>query len=326
MLRIAQRGTCSSSPCHLVPSSPFGLGETLVSGDTGLPVLHYLSKGSESSTMPFFDEPDGKLPTSADAATPQARTRANNDEGLLSSSRQRDLDSFVPLMSMASYEDDHAYFPDDDKHIHAPNDAPSDNSSLPAPIPMADVDDESNGFSPTICFVRQQLEFFVASEQDADARRKKGGVSGNVKAGSLGFRCIHCKHLPPSERAPSADAFPNQVGLIYQSVRNYQRHHFLKCPSVPQSLKDHYQATPRRQKSKRMVHKHKHNQNPWVYSANRKGIMDVEDEAARGGYRIGCSLSAPGLSSSLSSSTAASSLPTSPIQVKGPSRKKSRHE
>ena len=138
------------------------------------------------------------------------------------------------------------------------------------PMPMADLDDEIMGFSLTICFVRQQLEFFLADQKDANARRKKGGVSGNIQIGSLGFRCIHCKHLPPTERAPSADAYPNQVQLIYQAVRNFQRHHLLKCRSVPQHLKDQYQTIPRRQKSKRQVHKHT---DPWVYSAKRKGIL-----------------------------------------------------
>jgi hypothetical protein len=134
-----------------------------------------------------------------------------------------------------------------------------------------------------MAFVRQQLEFFEATEQDAADRRKKGGgASGNVQAGSLGFRCIHCKHLPVNERALSADAFPNQVGLIYQSVRNYQRHHLQKCQAIPRSLLDKHETLPRRKKSKKMATI----EDQWKFSANRKGIYEVKDKKARGGYRL----------------------------------------
>ena len=329
-----------------LPSSPslssFGFSSGLVAGDINLSTRTAggMSSFGPDATAADDGQRDEKLPAAA-AAPPLP-----DGDDLLPSPRRKALDSFEPLMSMASFDDHHFFVDeqhdeshntmihhrrgeakhdddhddgdngDDDDYIDpsttritpssssrrrkTPSSSSSSSSSSPStnngddddntsstcsglPMPMADPDDENNGFSPTICLVRQQLEFFLADQADADARRKKGGVSGNVRAGSLGFRCIHCKHLPSTERAPSADAYPNQVQLIYQAVRNFQRHHFLKCPSVPQRLKDQYQSMPRRQKSKRPVRKHT---NPWLYSAKRKGLSDVEDDTSKGGYRI----------------------------------------
>ena len=329
------------------PSSSFVLSSGLVAGDINLSTIG-MAGGMSSFGQRRYpegdDEKDEKLPAPAAAAPP-----VNADDLSLPSPRRRALDSFEPLMSMASFDDHHFFVDeqhdeshntmiprgqakhddddddddddeaanddcDDDDNIDSsttrntsssssrrrktssssssssstnrPHEDDDDNTSSTSsglPMPMADPDDENNGFSPTMCLVRQQLEFFLADQADADARRRKGGVSGNVRAGSLGFRCIHCKHLPSTERAPSADAYPNQVQLIYQAVRNFQRHHFLKCPSVPQRLKDQYQSMPRRHKSKRPVRKHT---NPWLYSAKRKGLSDVEDDTSKGGYRI----------------------------------------
>ena len=425
MLRFGST-TCNSDRrrCRrlaLPPSSPsssssFGFSIGLVPGD-----LNCSSTIGGMSSFGHDPEDDEKDTTELPAVSAAAAAPPVHGDDLLPSPRRRALDSFEPLMSMASFDDHHHHFfvddyeshntmnprtcstrpsrhqakqhdehdyddDDDDDHVDETtknasssaskkritssssssstyngddNASPSSTPGDGLPMPMADPDDESNGFSPTICLVRQQLEFFLADKKDAAARRKKGGVSGNVRAGSLGFRCIHCKHLPSRERAPSADAYPNQVQLIYQAVRNFQRHHFLKCPSVPQRLKDQYQSMPRRRKSKKPVHGHKHT-NPWVYSANRKGLSDVEDGTSKGGYRIAYTSPPPPavVSSATSSSSSAASaapsstdashadasmyygrpahehaheyaiagldIPPTPIQLKEPKRKKSR--
>lgn len=363
MLRSPTTAAAHRSDRHLsLPSSsslPYSFGLGPVAGD--------FNCLSTTTTMSSFGQERHRQHPEDDESLPagSAAAFAPHGDEMLHSPRRRALDSFEPLMSMASFDDHHLGLPafadnDESHHTHKThharpkhdeeydnanvdddedaaaeavaelavqisreaaaatnnnNDGPGDEDntlSTDFPMSMADPDDESNGFSSTMCFVRRQLEFFLATHAEADERRKKGGVSGNVRAGSLGFRCIHCKHLPSAERAPSAEAYPNQVQLIYQAVRNFQRHHFLKCPSIPQRLKDQYQSMPRRRKSKRPAHKHA---DPWVYSANRKGLSDMVDDTSRGGYRITCSPPPP---------ASVTPIPPTPIQVKEPKRKKSR--
>ena len=367
MLRFPTAAAHRSDRHLALPSSsslPYSFGLGLVVGDFDLSTTTTIGGMSSFGQERHRQHPEDVESVPAGSAAAFAPPGANNGDDILHSPRRRALDSFEPLMSMASFDDHHLGLPafadndesshhtkthhalpkhdeehdntnvDDDDDaaaeavaelavqisrdaaaaINNNNDGPDNYDktlSTGFPTSMADPDDESNGFSSTMCFVRRQLEFFIATHAEADERRKKGGVSGNVRAGSLGFRCIHCKHLPSAERAPSAEAYPNQVQLIYQAVRNFQRHHFLKCPSIPQQLKDQYQSMPRRRKAKRPAHKHT---DPWVYSANRKGLSDVLDDTSRGGYRITCS--PPPL--------ATTAIPPTPIQVKEPKRKKSR--
>ena len=52
--------------------------------------------------------------------------------------------------------------------------------------------------SPQLCLTRSQIELFAATESDIASRRSAGGrsISRSLHIGSVGLRCIHCKHLP----------------------------------------------------------------------------------------------------------------------------------
>ena len=89
-------------------------------------------------------------------------------------------------------------------------------------IPMADAKDEVN-LSDSLTLIRRQLEYFQATVEDVEARKKKGGKYQTLHVGQVGFRCIHCAHRPDKERSKGAVSFPASTGLIYQAVRNWQR-------------------------------------------------------------------------------------------------------
>ena len=88
-------------------------------------------------------------------------------------------------------------------------------------IPLADEQDKDH-LSGSLAFLRQQLEFFQATAEDVDIRRKKGGRQ-TVCVGQVGIRCVHCAHRPADERSNGAVAFPTSTGQVYQAARNWQR-------------------------------------------------------------------------------------------------------
>ena len=93
-------------------------------------------------------------------------------------------------------------------------------------IPMADTKDEVN-LSDSLTLIRRHLEYFQATAEDVEARKKKGGKHQTVHVGQVGFRCIHCAHRPDKERSTGALAFPASTKLVYQAVRNWQREFIL---------------------------------------------------------------------------------------------------
>ena len=96
-------------------------------------------------------------------------------------------------------------------------------SSSMRPTLMADpLDGQETEMTDGFRFIRQQIEFFPADSEDVAARRKKGGVKSEIRVGQIGTRCVHCAHVPPKERSNGAVAFPTNLSLVYQSVRNWQ--------------------------------------------------------------------------------------------------------
>ena len=89
-------------------------------------------------------------------------------------------------------------------------------------IPMDDEQDKEVHLSGRLAFLRRQLEYFQATAEDVDIRRKKGG-SQTVCVGQVGIRCVHCAHRPADERSNGAVAFPTSTGHVYQAARNWQR-------------------------------------------------------------------------------------------------------
>ena len=91
------------------------------------------------------------------------------------------------------------------------------------PTLMADpLDGQETEMTDGFRFIRKHIEFFAAGAADVENRRKKGGKKSEIRVGQIGTRCVHCAHVPPEERVNGAAAFPTNLSLVYQSVRNWQ--------------------------------------------------------------------------------------------------------
>ena len=84
------------------------------------------------------------------------------------------------------------------------------------------LDGRETSMTDAFRFIRHHIEFFAADAADVKDRRKKGGVKSEIRVGQIGTRCVHCAHVPPKERSNGAVAFPTNLSLVYQSVRNWQ--------------------------------------------------------------------------------------------------------
>lgn len=98
--------------------------------------------------------------------------------------------------------------------------------------------------SDLACFVRAQLEVFVAAPSDLLGRTERACARDNIAVGSVGIRCVHCspRHLafvlPTGEkREAGASAFPGTIRAIYLAVRNWQIRHFQHCRGVPEAVR-----------------------------------------------------------------------------------------
>lgn len=95
---------------------------------------------------------------------------------------------------------------------------------------------DGESLSPYQCLLRQQLEFFEASHEDASV------VQGRNKPVSLyqvGLRCRHCARVDVVQRTAGSTYYPTRLDSIYQSGQNVAKHHFDAkggCPSIPREI------------------------------------------------------------------------------------------
>lgn len=127
--------------------------------------------------------------------------------------------------------------------------------------------------SPYLCIIRKQIELFVSTPKDIEAKLAVGGNKVPPQAGQIGLRCIHCKHVPFRDRAKSSESYPNLLKNIHQSVRNYQRHHWPKCKEIPDTVRKDVDACLREK-----VSKSKGNAGQWwIRSCRDRGLFDAEE-------------------------------------------------
>jgi hypothetical protein len=77
------------------------------------------------------------------------------------------------------------------------------------------------------CFVRRNVELFIADDEDISA--PSPGRKNRVNLGQVGIRCIHCAKLPVKERVKRSVCYPPSVSGIYHSVSNMKFDHFANC-------------------------------------------------------------------------------------------------
>jgi hypothetical protein len=99
---------------------------------------------------------------------------------------------------------------------------------------------DSKYLNPLHCFVRQQIELFVAMDKDISAPAP--GRKTRVVLGQVGLRCRHCVHLPPKDRVKRSICYPASVSGIYHSVSNMKFDHFGKCKGLPEQERERFNA------------------------------------------------------------------------------------
>ena len=130
--------------------------------------------------------------------------------------------------------------------------------------------------SPLVCHVRNQIELFPATSSDCAERTikstglRKSGLIPKIHPRQVGIRCIHCKTLAGIDRAKGAVSFPASIHLLNQSVRNFQRHHFVNCAEIPPEIKSEYDLL----KQKRAISS-KDSSAHWVRSCYERDLVDV---------------------------------------------------
>ena len=130
--------------------------------------------------------------------------------------------------------------------------------------------DDHHWLSDQLCFVRNLIEIFEASEVDVEARSRRGGMKRPIQVGRVGLRCVYCSGIPARQRSKGAVSYPNSIRIIHQSVRNFQRYHLLQCPNMPESVKKEY-------KSLKTTRCHSGNASLqyWVTSSLALGLQDT---------------------------------------------------
>jgi len=89
---------------------------------------------------------------------------------------------------------------------------------------------DSQYLNPLHCFVRRNVEVFVATEEDMAAPAP--GRKNRVTRGQVGIRCIHCACLPLKNRVKRAVCYPPSIRGIYHSVSNMKFDHFQNCQGL----------------------------------------------------------------------------------------------
>ena len=134
------------------------------------------------------------------------------------------------------------------------------------------ISEDKNWLSETLVLIRSCIEVFSATQEDVANRSRKGGMSAPVKVGRVGIRCKYCAHLPPKLCHKGAVSYPAEIRIINQSVRNWQRYHFLPCKYIPPSVRQKYISL-------KSVRSHSGNSSIiyWTNSAKAIGLVDTKN-------------------------------------------------
>jgi len=149
------------------------------------------------------------------------------------------------------------------------------------------TDQDELYLNPLHCFVRRNVEVFMANGQDVAAPSM--GRKKSILIGQVGIRCIHCVKLPYKDRVKRAVCYPPTIANIYHSVSNMKFDHFGACRGLPPQQRAEFQALKqsslgrKNNKSNKNKNDRKQNQlNPtntsqfYTTSARDIGLIDSE--------------------------------------------------
>ncbi len=115
--------------------------------------------------------------------------------------------------------------------LSTPKQDPKPRSTTRSPkVLFMDCDEES--LSEYQCLIRQQMELFEATEDDAASSVQ--GRNKQILHGQVGIRCRHCA----PRRTKGSMYFPTKLDRIYQAAQNLSAFHLCGgCPYVPEDVR-----------------------------------------------------------------------------------------
>jgi len=157
-------------------------------------------------------------------------------------------------------------------------------------LALPDQAEEERNVSALHMFLRQNLELFSATEEDA--AHSIGGRRTPAAVGRVGIRCVHCARAvlaaPPMQRrwAAGAISYPANIAGIYPCVAGKPGLHFTNCPHLPTEQREELRritfdvdGQPKRQPRGAIG---TNAVRYYVYAAKRWGVVE-----AVGGMRFG---------------------------------------
>ena len=109
-----------------------------------------------------------------------------------------------------------------------------------APLPSVQFDpillltrpEDADNLNPIHCFVRRNIECFVATEEDITAPCP--GRKNALRPGQVGLRCVHCRNVKSRERTKRAVCYPSSINRVYNCVSDMKFDHFSHCKFLPE--------------------------------------------------------------------------------------------
>jgi hypothetical protein len=143
---------------------------------------------------------------------------------------------------------------------------------------------DEDSLSPYQCLLRQQLEFFEASNEDASV------VQGRNKPVSLyqvGLRCRHCALVNVVQRTAGATYYPTRLDSIYQSGQNVAKHHFdvQGCPMIPRDIQQIMSALAHEVRGRKGKSSKGGGKLYWAETAREVGVVETSNGLIFGNRR-----------------------------------------
>ena len=144
------------------------------------------------------------------------------------------------------------------------------------PVSLSRSDDSQNLTSHQI-LLREQIEVFEATEQDANTHTR--GRNKPIMVGQVGVRCKHCKHVSILQRQKGYTYFPNSMLGIYQAAQNMNTVHMQcgLCSEMPEEVKKQFVHSMCYSK----VHQSGAGRQYWARAAKKLGLVDTESHGIR---------------------------------------------
>lgn len=140
------------------------------------------------------------------------------------------------------------------------------------------IPEDKEWLSDDQCFVRNNIEVFVATSRDCEAAAEDRKYP--IKPGQIGIRCVHCAQTVNGARG-SAVFYPYTISGIYESVREFQRMHFEKCENLPPDVVEASKTVSKASTTLSSVLRRY-----YVQSARALGLVDASEGGIKAGAKV----------------------------------------